>query len=135
MNVIHFRTAPGEEHGLQAITPWIDGEPLDVLVERFEQKVGFDPAGGYGGLIPYRSDAPESYFGGGKENPVTVLACACGEDACWPLEADIQRAGDTYRWSNFRQPHRRQRDYAGFGPFVFDADQYEAELRVLGSRP
>lgn len=136
--MITFGIAPGEEHGAQAITPWVDGERLDLLVERFEQKAGFDPAGGYGGLVPeYRRPGPlETYFGigGGVENPVAILACSCGEVGCWPLEAEIQRIGDTYRWTNFRQPHRPRRDYAAFGPLVFDARQYEAELRLLGSR-
>ena len=138
MNVITFRIAPGKEHGAQTTTPCIDGEPLDLLVERFEQRAGFDPAGGYGGLVPeyYRFGPLEAHFGidGEVENPVAVLACSCGEVGCWPLEVEIQRIGGTYRWTNFRQPHRRQRDYAAFGPFVFDSGQYEAELRLLSSR-
>jgi hypothetical protein len=28
----------------------------------------------------------------------------------------------------FRQPHRPKRDYAGFGPFVFDLSTYRAAV-------
>jgi hypothetical protein len=32
---------------------------------------------------------------------------------------------------SFRQPHRPDWDYSGFGPFVFDRAQYDEALQLL----
>ena len=39
--------------------------------------------------------------------------------------------GDQVSWHSFRQPHRPDRDYSGFGPFRFDAAAYRAALSEM----
>jgi hypothetical protein len=34
-------------------------------------------------------------------------------------------------WKCFSQEHRPQLDYSGFGPFVFDSDQYKKTILKL----
>jgi hypothetical protein len=41
-------------------------------------------------------------------------------------EAPVRVEDATVTWDGFRQPHRPKRDYAGFGPFVFDLSTYRA---------
>jgi len=61
-----------------------------------------------------------------------VLACgACGELGCWPLYAAVSVGGESVTWSAFEQPHRRDRDYTGLGPFEFDREQYQAAVERL----
>jgi hypothetical protein len=139
VNELSFWVGPGEEHGALSKVPCIDGERLDVLVERFETSAGFnDPSGGYGGLVPghHRFGPLDAYFRneGGGGNPVPVLGCGCGEVGCWPLEACIQLNRGAYRWSDFSQPHRPSRDYSALGPFLFNAEQYEAALAALAAK-
>lgn len=118
--------------GIGAVTPCIDGEPLTQMITAFEQSHGHtDPAGGYGALrssdfspglllleapAPAETRAPEDAY---------LLGCNCGETGCWPLLVSVTRVEAGYKWSAFRQPHRPQRNYAAFGPFVFEAEQYE----------
>jgi hypothetical protein len=122
-----------------SITPVLSGILLSELVESFERKHGFEPAGGYGALIPKwfgrtpPSPPPgygslEHYFmgkaGRGHRPGHYLLQCKCGNDGCWPLCARILMTGRTVVWDTFKQPHRPLRDYEDFGPFVFDAEQY-----------
>jgi hypothetical protein len=115
---------------------------LTSLAEQFEQNHGLnDPAGGYGGLIPefFRYGALDRYFLGRSEMPcfasaperIFVLGCACGEVGCWPLTCSVDARGEQVTWRAFEQPHRPDRDYSEFGPFVFDRAQYEEALRSL----
>ncbi len=63
---------------------------------------------------------------------MSLLVCECGEWGCWPLRARVTRKGDHVVWSDFEQPRRRGKwSYDGFGPFVFDAVQYDAQVRAL----
>ena len=32
--------------------------------------------------------------------------------------------------ADFEQPHRRERNYSGFGPFVFDLGDYKAAVET-----
>ena len=129
---------------LLMITPCIDGRPLTELVQEFEQASGWTPTGGYDGIIAkvHCSGTMDHYFlgyhasdwNGGKTE---ILICNCGTPTCWPLLAKIETIwGDddpdpdadyrepTVVWSNFTQPHRRERDYSAFGPFTFSRDAY-----------
>jgi hypothetical protein len=125
--------------GAISVTPSLDGVPLTELVARFEISAGFEPVGGYGGLIPAHFNfAPFDQYFLGKSwmpNKVWLLACQCGEVGCWPLEAKIEVNDRKVVWRDFRQPHRPTWDYSGFGPFIFERAAYEAALCVLSGSP
>jgi hypothetical protein len=111
------------------------------VISAFERERCFDPVGGYGGLIPesfnfgpldrhFLGDfEPNSYFA--KMGGVYLLGCNCGEVGCWPLSAHIETEGESAKWTTFQQPHRPQRDYSAFGPFIFDADLYRRTVAAL----
>jgi hypothetical protein len=122
--------------GAISLTPSVDGVSLIELVRRFETTAGFEPAGGYGGLIPDYFKYPpfDEYFLGKSwtpDGPIWLLGCDCGEVGCWPLEASIDADARTVTWKGFRQPYRSGWDYSGFGPFVFERAAYEAALNDL----
>ena len=54
-----------------------------------------------------------------------LLGCDCGEVGCWPLDARIEVTDDLVMWQDFQQPHRPERDYRSFGPFVFGRKEYD----------
>ena len=45
--------------------------------------------------------------------------------------AHIETEGESVKWTTFQQPHRPQRDYSAFGPFIFDADRYRRTVAAL----
>ena len=137
---LSFKVQPFE--GALSITPVVDGTPLPEIVAAFEREQHFEPAGGYGGLIPewFKYGALDKYFLGDLENDsyfagmnrVYLLGCGdCGEVGCWPLKARVRAEGESVVWDCFEQPHRKGRDYSRFGPFVFDAEQYREALAAL----
>jgi hypothetical protein len=97
-----------------------------------------DIAGTYGGLVDWRLrqrlaehflGGPDSHLFCGPHEKTVLLSCTCGEPGCWPLMARVELSETEVRWSDFEQPHRRDRwSYDGFGPIVFDRAQYEAAL-------
>ena len=126
------------------ITPVLDGVSLSEIASAFEREHGFDPVGGYGGLIPERFKygpldkyflgefGPDSYFG--RMGRIYVLGCGgCGEVGCWPLLARVSVTAVEVSWDSFEQPHRRQRDYSKLGPFVFSAEEYRKAVSDLGA--
>ncbi|WP_305788176.1 hypothetical protein [Symbioplanes lichenis] len=135
---IRFDCRRRNDGGVLEVVPWIGGVPLTELIDRFEIAAGMRPAGGaYGGLIPefFRFGPMGEHFSGrstGVTGPKTpVLGCECGEWGCWPLLAVVTVSDDQVRWDAFEQPHRKARDYSGFGPFRFDRRQYDDALAVL----
>jgi hypothetical protein len=62
---------------------------------------------------------------------VYLLGCTCGEVGCWPLQCEVITSHESVVWQRFRQPHRRERDYANFGPFVFDLKQYISAVSAV----
>ena len=124
-----------------AVTPSVNGIPLPKLVSEFESARHYEPAGGYGGIVPkwFNYGPLEKYFLGeyGECNyfkqlsAAYILGCECGEVGCWPLQCRIQVEGNEVVWDQFRQPHRDVRDYSEFGPFVFDGTQYRNALSKL----
>ncbi|MFC8192161.1 hypothetical protein ACFUMH_10920 [Cellulomonas sp. NPDC057328] len=124
------------------VVPLVDGARLDELVGRYERTRGYEPAGGYGGLVPAYGNLGDlaDHLGGGtrrwwsRDRHVALLACDCGEVGCWPLEAEVVVTDDRVTWSGFRQPHRPAWDYDGFGPFTFARDQYDAAAVVAAER-
>ena len=123
------------------VTPVLNGISLSDEISAFERERNFDPAGGYGGLVPSEFNyGPldryflslfdrESYFA--KLGRIYLLGCECGEVGCWPLEARVAFTAEAIVWDSFHQPHRPERDYSGFGPFSFGKDQYEQAAIVL----
>lgn len=119
----------------------IDGMPLTQLISVFEREHGFQPEDGYGGLIPqyYNYGPLDSYFMGDFDadshwknlEGIWLLGCECGEVGCWPLQCRVRNNGQTVTWDRFKQPHRPERDYSQFGPFVFAHDQYKAVVADL----
>lgn len=127
MNILRLRT--GGVRPFVEVVPYVDGVSLVDLVSSFESGRGHDVPGSYAGL------ARDWEFDAGRWQPsphtsvaVDLLGCECGEAGCWPLVARIRSAGDRIVWDSFRQPHRPDRDYTGFGPFTFDARQYAQAL-------
>ena len=145
MATVAFEVRPVEDgRSLHQVCPQVNGTDLRVLVEEYEEAMGWDPAGGYGGLIPsiYDHGPIRSHYLGEAERdgkrlpgPTALLGCLCGEWGCWPLLADIDATPDEVTWANFTQPHRKERVYEGLGPFVFDRRQYEDALEVLSDLP
>lgn len=121
---------PPDEMALAA-EPVIDGRRLSDLVKDFEISRGFQPAGGYGGLVFefFNSGPLKEYFC--SKEAIAVLGCDCGEVGCWPLECEIRVEVGAITWDKFSQPHRPDRDYSTFGPFTFDFDQYSDAISAL----
>lgn len=118
------------------VVPSVDGRSLVDLVSAHEAASGYDPAGAYAGLHLERfrfGDLVPYFLGAGstqwpRPGHLWLLGCDCGEVGCWPLEARVTVDGDRVTWSHFAQSRRPAWSYAGFGPFVFDRDQYEAAV-------
>jgi hypothetical protein len=140
--------------GARSVTPCVNGESLIEVISAFEHERGFNPAGGYGPLIPewfncgpldryFLADfKPDSNFS--TLQGIYLLGCDCGEVGCWPLVASIETSRETVKWSRFRQPFRREWIYTDFGPFVFELETYkqtvaalrdEFSLLIKGDRP
>lgn len=129
------------EDAALGIEPYVDGVSLIELVTNFERTQLFEPVGGYGDLIPqnFNYGPLDKYFLGiyegdsiwGQLGGVYLLGCECGEVGCWPLLCQVKIEGDVVIWNNFQQPHRSERDYSGFGPFVFDLEQYQGAVAYL----
>jgi hypothetical protein len=138
---ISFTVQPFE--GATAVIPVVDGTLLSEMISAFEREQHFEPAGGYGGLIPewFKYGALDRYFLGDFEKDsyfarlerVYVLGCQCCEVGCWPLLARISVGDESVTWDSFQQPHRKERDYSGFGPIVFEAQQYREAVAALRS--
>ena len=82
----------------------------------------------------------DQYFMGRPVDPeywnelggIYLLACnGCGDVGCWPLVSRIRQVGSSVIWDRFYQPHRKAWDYSNFGPFVFDAQEYEVAVKNL----
>ena len=132
----------GDFEGAVSVIPVINGRLLTDMIDAFEKGHQYDPARGYGGLIPswFKYGPLDRYFlGNFEENSyfekmggIYVLGCGdCGEVGCWPLVARVSSSMKSFVWDRFEQPHRKQRDYSEFGPFVFDAKQYRNAVSAL----
>jgi hypothetical protein len=139
MNTLTFSITSDEADRWQII-PAIDALPLTSRAQAFEIENGWKPAGGYGGLVPsnYDFDPFDQYFLGTRQDTglspkgkIAVLGCSCGEVGCWPLLTRVRFDGEQVTWQDFEQPHRRERSYAGFGPFSFSKREYEIAIGDL----
>lgn len=116
------------------VVPFIDGHDLVELITEYEMAEGYEPVGGYDGIVPtsftygpllayYLGARGDGYWG--KVGKIALLGCSCGEVGCWPLYVHVHASATEVHWSAFEQPHRPDRTYNGFGPFTFDRRQYE----------
>jgi hypothetical protein len=136
--LVRIRTDLG---GVSEVVPAIDETALTDLVHAFELRAGLETRSvSYGGLIPAHFDfGPlDLHYLDTSDGPQhdwrPLLGCSCGEWGCWPLLARITAAGDSVTWTDFQQPHRKQRDYSAFGPFSFSRKQYDDALAQLVAR-
>jgi hypothetical protein len=112
------------------VEPQVNGVAFSKLVADYETQSAFDPAGGYGGILPngFRYGPLKDYFLGRSSSDfwtslggMYLLGCGdCGEVGCWPIVANVVASASEVSWSNFRQPHRPARDYSRLGPIIFD---------------
>lgn len=135
------RSSPPHE-----VMPIVDGISLRDRVATFETAMGFEPSGGYSGLVwehfkwgpatgyfdPKRADPNEKYWRVGPDR-IWLLACDCGEPGCWPLGVHVEYLDGAVKWSEFNQPHRPKWSYADFGPFLFDVRQYREAVDGLAA--
>jgi len=140
MRKVRFAVQPwGDEPSTaQELVPYVDGVSLVELVAGFEQAARFDVVGGYAGivldhfnfgdLIGYLTGQPDSLYWA-RHGAISLLGCDCGDVGCWPLDARVITDGAVVTWRGFTQPHRPNRDYSCFGPFVFRRAQYEHAVR------
>src|SRR5215475_11472343 len=100
------------------IVPVLNGTSLIQLIGKFEREHGFEPAGGYAGIIPdqYRFGPLDTYFlkessqDERLKNGHFILGCNCGELGCWPLSVKISKRGESIVWDQFCQPYRSNWD-------------------------
>lgn len=154
VNHVEFRVRDAdtalEEHGGPPdaeVEIRIDGRDLVALaaeVERpFAEAEGETAlAGSYAGMRTELMAPPARLLWGedewAEDGRVSLLRCACGSEACWPLMARIEVGEETVTWHDFAQPHRGPASPGGhwrydrLGPFVFDRAQYAAAVERLG---
>ncbi|MFC9693886.1 hypothetical protein ACFTSF_35360 [Kribbella sp. NPDC056951] len=132
MRQVGFELRPWEDGGTEFV-PLVNGVSLVELIARYERGEGLDPAGGYSGQVLHTAafSSLRKYLLGAPSTQYALLGCICGDTGCWPLQARIHADADTVTWDSFCQPHRPERDYSGFGPFVFDRSQYDKALQLL----
>jgi hypothetical protein len=139
-STLDFMVAPIAGGQARELLPLVDGRSLVDLVAVFEAERGYEPSGAYAGIIPdhFRFGDLSLHYEGRAErqwprpNHAWLLGCDCGEVGCWPLTARITVTGTDVIWSHFSQDHRPGWDYAGFGPFFFERQQYAAAVTRAG---
>jgi hypothetical protein len=142
LSEIRFSVGPWARSGV-LLTPIIDGRSLVDLVTDYEEAKDWELAGIHDGLVldeSELSELPKHLLHGKPSSPhdrgIAVLGCTCGVNDCLPFLAEIRVTDDEVWWGEFRYPLAAGLpwDYSGFGPFVFDRDQYETALdKVLGT--
>jgi hypothetical protein len=139
LQTIDFDFRPLYRGAVQMVSV-VDSRSLTDLVAEFESRAGYEPAGGYAGLVPEHYDLGDlSLYLMGEQVPwpgheVALLGCECGEWGCWPLVAHVVAADGIVEWSGFRQPHRPGWRYQGFGPFRFPEQRYRLAVAAATQR-
>lgn len=141
MSSISFAVDPNKDHpDTVEVVPVVDDVPLTDRIHAFERVARMEAGeASYGGLIPaFFKFGPASvhYMASrgaflSKSGKIPLLGCECGEWGCWPLLATVASSTTEVRWSDFEQPFRTDRDYSGFGSFVFSRNDYEMAVREL----
>lgn len=141
-HALEFRLVPWfweGEASATAVLPVVDGTSLVELVSEYERSRDYDLPGSYSGYdaeyVHYEFVNRHDDLGHYQGRHVELLSCdGCFEPGCWPLEANIVFGPSTVEWRDFRQPHRRSRSYAGFGPFEFERGAYMSAMSSLKTR-
>lgn len=123
-----------DDAGCTLVHLTLDGTALVELVRTFETAHGFDDTGNYGGAFPESFLRPGPDVGTHPTSPdVEVLDCGCSIPGCWPLATRVTWLDEEVTWSSFRNAQRPERDYSGFGPFVFERTAYESALATAAT--
>ena len=114
----------------------VDGKPFVEMVRTFEKHMleGNKEANLAGTYWYLHTKALIDYLEGpgyGEYQRIAVLGCNCLDEDCWPLVCSMEKSVDCIRWCDFFQPHRKNWDYSGFGPFAFERGQFVAALSGL----
>lgn len=112
-SALEFEVKPLDDGQLieAQVVPLVDGRRLVDLVAADDAAHGYEPTGGYGGLVPsfFRLGDLARYYLGQQEPwidmAVAVLACDCEELGCWPLQTLITIDDQQISWHDFGQPH------------------------------
>ena len=144
MNEIRFHLLNGEQLSYEIS---IDAQPFVELIRIHEQPLadaeGKPELAGQYMTLPLLSnyDLRKHYLGdltvvAENDEKVALLICGfCADTGCWPLLAQVEVSADTFVWSDFEQPHRKNWRYDSFGPFVFDREQYKSALSEIALPP
>lgn len=102
----------------------IDGKPFVEMVAGFETKMlegdrKAELAGSYWYLHPNTLIEYLEGDGYGDIHHIAFLGCTCLDEDCWPLVCSMEKQEKYIIWYDFFQPHKKQSDYSGFGPFAF----------------
>ncbi|MCX7026764.1 MAG: hypothetical protein NT061_04575 [Spirochaetes bacterium] len=114
----------------------VDGTPFVEMVRSYETKMlaGNKEAGLAGSYWYLHPNALIEYLEGdgfGHAHRIALLGCTCLDEDCWPLVCSMEKQEQYVIWYDFLQPHRKQWDYSGFGPFGFEKKQLAAAMDVL----
>jgi hypothetical protein len=140
MDRLEIKIGKDEEWDCDTAEIYINGEDLISLVRQFELRFDKNLAGDYMGIDPEDAFLPSTHLLGKptklynqfEKGKVPILECGgCCVPGCWPFLAKITVKDDVVIWSDFEQPHRPEWSYEGFGPFIFDREQY---LQALNKR-
>lgn len=138
LSIVRFEIRPFQGNARELI-PFVDDVSLVDLIAEFESHMDDTALGGYAGpvLEHFRplEDLEGYLFGHGwpEDGRAALLGCSCGELGCWPLYARIRLDKGHVIWDQFTQPFRPQRDYSGFGAFVFGERQYRMAVAEVAA--
>ncbi len=114
----------------------VDGIPFVDMVRDYERRMldddeEADLAGSYWYLHPQSLIEYLEGDGFGDDHRIALLGCTCLDEDCWPLVCSVEKQENYIIWYDFFQPHRRQWDYFGFGPFGFGKRQFAEAVDKL----
>ena len=119
----------------------INGEPLLELIRRREQSFAAkDGQASIAGSYAYLSliDFEELFLRAAleadlaqDERNVVLLGCPCGIWSCWYLALKIKFEADTVRFSDFKNPRRKDWRYGL--EFKFDRTDFVSEISKIAS--
>ncbi|WP_034353252.1 hypothetical protein [Deinococcus phoenicis] len=106
---------------------------LSSLVRDWEASHTPKPKSGldYAGLQEWPPELLEAWLVPDEWKAQIFVCGGCLEWGCWSLLAHLMRQDGHVIWSHFEQPRRGEWSYDGLGPFVFDAELYDTQVKAL----